>query len=128
MDDMLLARLNILKDAGEIDQEILDAVEIFVQKVEKEFDIKLTEDNASMLITHIAMALPRIKNGKEIDSIGEIVLEELKASEGYIKIPDIVFLLENKLRIKIPETELGYIALHLCSIIAQKNKKEEKND
>lgn len=120
MDEMLLLRVNLLKEAGEIDEEIAQAVINFAKEVEVQFDSKLDEENASMLITHICMALPRIKKGEKINPMNEFALAEVKQCQVYDKVPILVEKLEQELDLVIPESEFGYIALHLCTM-------EEKN-
>lgn len=126
MDEMLHMRVNLLKDAGEIDEQIAQAVISFAKDVEEQFNTKLNEENASMLITHVCMALPRIKKGEEINPINEMALAEIKQSQAYKKVPALVKNLEQNLNLQIPKSELGYIALHLCSMEEKNNSKGGK--
>ena len=99
MDATLLTRLNVLLDAKKIDEDIIRVVDVFVKETESELGIALTEDNASMFVTHIAMALARIKDGEEIKPIDDALLgEEVTTSPIY------------------PKAEYGYVALHLCAL------------
>ncbi len=117
MDATLLTRLNVLLDAKKIDEDIIRVVDVFVKETESELGIALTEDNASMFVTHIAMALARIKDGEEIKPIDDALLgEEVTTSPIYPKIPTMIRRVEDQTNIKIPKAEYGYVALHLCAL------------
>lgn len=116
MDNMLLMRLNLLLDAGEIDEEIIQIIAEFTRMVEEELSLSIDEKNGSMFITHMAMALSRIKKGEEIMPMDESLLDEVKASNAYNKIPTLIDEIEKRFDINIPKSEFGYIALHLCNL------------
>lgn len=117
MDDMLLLRLNLLSDAGEIDEKIKYAIINFLENFKKAYSIEITEENGSMLVTHLAMALARIKRGEEIDTVDEEIFKEVKETNIYKEIPRFYAEIENELNIQIPEVEKDYIALHVCTLI-----------
>lgn len=123
MDEILLIRISLLKDAGEIDEKIAEGVITFVKDVEEQFNTTLTEENGAMLITHMCMSLARIKKGEEVNPLDDTSLEEVKKCQAYGKVPNLVKNLENNLNFKIPESEFGYMALHLCAM-EEKNKLE----
>ncbi len=116
MDDMLLMRLNLLSDAGEIDEDIIKIIIEFTKIIEKELSIIITEENGQMFITHMAMTLSRMKKGEEISPMDDSLLDEVKTSATYNKVPLLINKIEEKFNIDIPESELGYIALHLCNL------------
>ncbi|KUO71280.1 MAG: hypothetical protein APF77_19760 [Clostridia bacterium BRH_c25] len=129
MDQLLRERLDILKEAGEISDEIRAAVIEFAQSFEKKYPLTITEENASMLITHLAMALARIKKGEEIIEMDELAMDEIRQSNIYGELPEFYEIIEDKLQIRLPESEKGYIALHACTIIVKlQNEGGSKND
>lgn len=117
MDDMLLMRLNLLLEAGEIDEGIIQIIVEFIKVIEKELSIPITEDNGSMFVTHMAMALSRIKKGEEILPMDDSLLAEIESSTIYDKVPFFINKIEENHNIHIPESEYGYIALHLCNLV-----------
>lgn len=119
MDDLLKQRLDILEASDVISPQVRDAVLDFAQEFEKEYSLVLTEKNASMLITHLAMALTRIRNGEKVNEIDKFVLDEAKQNKLYNELPKFYKRLEEKLNIKIPDSEKGYIAVHACAIISK---------
>lgn len=122
MDAMLKKRLILLEKAGEIDSSISDVVIDFSNQIERDYSVKITEDNGSMLITHLAMALSRIKKGEEIENIDEEVFREVKASKIYTELSGYYKMIEEKLGINIPNVEKDYIALHICTLL-NKNRR-----
>ncbi|AOT70363.1 PRD domain-containing protein [Geosporobacter ferrireducens] len=129
MDDLLKQRLDILEESDQISPEIKIAVIDFAQEFEKKYALILTEENGSMLITHLAIALTRIKNGEEINAIDELVLDEVKQSKLYDELPKFYKRLEEQLSIKIPDSEKGFIAAHACTILSKlQNEGGEKGD
>jgi len=119
MNEELMLRLNLLLGAGEIDQEILDSVEAFSILLEERYQLRLTEEKGSMLITHLAMSLARIKRGEAIEEMDPGVLSEIKENRVYQDLPLLYAAIEERLNIALPESEKGYIALHICSLLAQ---------
>ncbi|HYE82760.1 MAG TPA: PRD domain-containing protein [Clostridia bacterium] len=119
MDQTLRERLDILKEAGEISDGVREAVMEFAESFENKYSLTMTEENASMLITHLAMALARIQKNEEIGGMDESAMEEIRQSSIYSELPEFYKRLEDKLDIKLPESEKGYIALHACAIVVK---------
>lgn len=118
MDQLLKERLDILKDSGQISEKIKIAVTDFAEEFEKKYILTMTEENSSMLITHLAMALARITNGEEIGEPNEFVLNEVKENKIYDELPKFYKRMEEKLNINIPDSEKGFIAIHACTVIS----------
>ena len=84
------------------------------------YNIVLTEENGSILITHLAMALVRIKNNQDIKDINKIdnsVYEEVIESEYFQTANNIYKDLEYISRVSIPENEKKYILVNICVIL-----------
>lgn len=121
MDEILNLRLELIEKSGEIDFSIRKAVIDFIKNIEKKYSIEVKEENGSMLVTHLAMALSRIKKGEEIESIDEEIFQEVKTMKIYSELPEYYKLLEEQLDIFIPQSEKDYIALHVCTLIKKTN-------
>lgn len=122
MDQALMERLDILREAGEISGDIKDTVTAFAENFEKKYSLVMTEENASMLITHVAMALARIIRGEDIGEMDETALEEVSQSRIYNELPAFYQSMEAILHIKLPEAEKGFIALHACTLLMKLGK------
>lgn len=116
MDKELRQRLDLLEKSGQIDGSTVENLEDFVKIIENTLSIKITEENGSMFVTHMAMAITRIKADEKITALDDSLLEELKSTSVYEKIPFIIEQFEDKSGIIIPETEYGYIGLHLGNL------------
>ena len=128
MDVMLQQRLAILLAAGEIDEPIREAVVAFGAAREGKFGLELGEENAAMFVTHLAMALARIRRGEEVEGLDEAALAELAEMPAYRELPALYQGLERRLRIVIPETEQNYITLHACVLVAKRKNERGGED
>ena len=118
MEQSLYQRLDLLLTAGQINQTIKEAVVDFALAVEEKFKLQLNEENAVMLITHLAMALARILRGEEVEGLAEEALDELRNKKAFQEMPALYLELEKKLTFTIPEAEKNYITLHTCVLVA----------
>lgn len=125
MDQSLYQRLDLLLAAGQINPTIKEAVVGFGLTVEKKFQLRITEENAAMLITHLAMALARIFRGEVVEGLPEEALAELRNERAYQEVPSLYLELEKKLALSIPEAEKNYITLHTCVLVANCLNKNE---
>ena len=117
MDELLLFRLDLLVNAKEIDEAVRDAVIELVQAVEKRYSLTITEDNGAMLVSHLAMALGRIKRGEELEPIDEDIFAEVKQTQTYRELHELYLPLEKRLQITLHQTEKDFLALHLCALV-----------
>lgn len=120
--EKLKNRLEILKNANVISEEVYIKMLKLIDYLKEKWDIVLTEENGSMLITHVAMALERIKKGEKVNNINDEVYDEVVNSSSFEKIKKIYEGIENEVFLeKIPEEEIKYIYVNLLVIL-------EKND
>lgn len=125
MDWQLKERLKILYEGDQIDRKIKDAVERAIKTIEKKYRIEVNETNGTMLVTHLAMALMRIKKGEKVEGLSPIALEELKKEKEYENCMYFCTKLEEELGFLIPIGEKGYISLYLCNLINQERGEKE---
>lgn len=115
----LFLRLNILKDSGQIDQHIFDSISEFISLFKQLHNITLTEENGAMLITHLCIALDRIKKGKTVNSLETDIYEEITDDCNFEKAVKATDGLEKIFGVSIPDDERGYIYMHLCVLLKQ---------
>ncbi|MBU5592601.1 PRD domain-containing protein [Clostridium sp. MSJ-4] len=116
----LTIRLNILKEAGQIDEGIYKDIINIINMFKEKHNISLTEENASMLITHLAISFKRIKDGEIVNSIEEMIYEEVRCNENYDKSEEIFKDIEKVIESSIPEEEKVFIMMHLCALLNNK--------
>ncbi|MEH7224745.1 PRD domain-containing protein [Bacillus sp. JJ1566] len=104
-------------------ENILLIEKIIKEAIESETFIQLSDRNYVNLIVHLLLAVERIKNNNEPNEEWDLQTE-IKLKKEYGVAEKIVKRLEESLMIKIPETEVGYITLHLFGA----NSLNEKSD
>lgn len=117
MENILIQRLEILKNAEQVTEKMTEAIVKFGKAVEKGLGIELTEDNAAMLVMHFAVALSRIEKGELVNKMEEIIIDELKQTKGYPMLPSYLKVIEEYMGYKIPDVEFDYIAAHFCLLV-----------
>lgn len=80
-------------------------------------NIILTEENASMMITHICMAIMRVKKNEEIKSIDSSAYQEVLENENLDKVYEIYNDIIDISNISFPEDEKKYIMVNICVIL-----------
>lgn len=110
-------RLIILRDAGQIDNEVFVNVKKIISMMKEKYDIELTEENGAMLITHLSIALQRIKSGDYINQLNDEIFSQVKNNKFYKKAEEIIENIERLINILIPDNEKSFIVMHLCALL-----------
>ncbi|RRD39999.1 PRD domain-containing protein [Leptotrichia sp. OH3620_COT-345] len=119
--EKLKFRLEILKNSGVIDEEIYRTVTDLIIYLNEKWGIILTEDNGAMFITHLSMALKRIKKGESVNNVDYEVFQEILMSDKITEIEKIYEDIEkNIFNKKLPEEEKKYILINL--LLIEENK------
>lgn len=119
MDAKLKERLEILVAGDLLEEELKNKLESLLNDFELSYQVELNNDNAAMLVTHLPMALMRIKRGEAVEDLNEAVLAELKAEEFYNDCLEFIEKIEEETKVEIPEGEKNYLVLHFCNLIKQ---------
>lgn len=113
----LETRLNILHSSEAISnctqKTMLNVISFF----KNDYSIILTEENGSMLITHLSMAVTRIKNNEPVKEIYEDVFQEALDSEYFLEANNIYKDLEKVLDVELPESEKKYMIVNICVLL-----------
>lgn len=94
-----------------IDKESISKIEDVVHSTEK-WGYFLTDSAYVGLVVHISLAIQRLKNG-EIITIDPQMLQKINGTQEYQFAREMAKDLEVLLDIDIPESEVGYITMHL---------------
>lgn len=114
-------RLTILKDSGQIDEEVYKKMLKVICMFYKKWNIELKEDNGSMLITHLCIALQRVKNNCPAEKIEDDVYKEVKLNP-YFKISTRALSdIQKEVDMDIPESEKSFLMMHLCVLFQKEN-------
>ncbi len=98
-----------LKELIDIDYRLLEKI---VTAAEAKLKFKFSDDAFVSLIMHIAIAIKRLKEEKDI-RLSDDMLNSLKENEEYEIAKQIAGDIENLFKVKLPESEIGYILLHI---------------
>ncbi len=115
----LSLRLNILKDAGQIDDEIHNNLIKIIDIIKEKWGIELAEENGAMFITHLSIALKRIKENNIVEPMEDFLYEGLKKEKDFEKALEMLNILQKEIHISIPEEEKSFILMHLCTLLTQ---------
>ncbi len=95
-----------------IDGQILKSVEKVLIDAEKAFSVKYADSAYMALIVHISLAVKRLQNNEEI-LLDESRLEKMRCAPEFTIAEQIGKRLEETFGITIPESEIGFITMHL---------------
>lgn len=109
-------RLQVLKEADMISEDTYEGVIRVIAMFENEYNIKLTEENASMLITHLCIACERIRKGEFVEEIDDFIYEEIRKNMYFEKAEQALKNMDKELQLEIPEREKPFIIMHLCAL------------
>ena len=96
-------RLDILVEAELIDQETYEKVKRIMNEVSEEFTLDLSTESGQMFITHVSMAIMRIKNNEATTDVENAIFEEIKESENFENALRFAEIIENIIEHEIPK-------------------------
>jgi transcriptional antiterminator len=117
---MLKKRMEILKQANVISEEVAGFMDQVIDRMEAAFP-ELTQQKAEMFTTHLAMAAERMRRGEGVDQMDDAVWREVKESGDY---PRASRFLEQLLALwpeTFPENERRFLLLHICSLLREES-------
>ena len=80
----------------------------------------LTEENAGIMITHIAAAFRRNRTGEAIEPLAD-AFEEVKESAHFPMATAIMDEIARQVINEVSDTEREFFLLHICSLLANEN-------
>ncbi|WDV46591.1 BglG family transcription antiterminator [Clostridiaceae bacterium M8S5] len=98
-----------IKSLLDIDYKRLEEI---LNWVEKKLKFKFSQEAYISLIIHIVISIRRIKDGKDI-LLSDTILESIKHTKEFKCAYDMSQKMQQFLEVLIPESEIGYITLHL---------------
>lgn len=116
-----MERIELLKEYGIVNETGYEDLLSIKKMFEERFHIVLTEENAGVMITHIAAAFKRLETKEKINPIDESVLEALQEEEVYPKAVEILKALKEEIKSKLSEDEDAFVLVHICTLLSQLN-------
>ncbi len=129
MDAELTRRMELFQETGQVSPEVASFVREELQRVAAEWNLKLEEESAGMLVSHLLLALERARRGEAIQEWegSEDTAEELAERPWAVdKAREIVGNALPKLDADLPDTEVRFLALHLAALAEVQGKEPEE--
>lgn len=121
-------RLIILRDSGQIDEEIYDKTLSIISLFKHKWNIGLTEENGAMLITHLCIALQRVKNNCPAEKNDEELYKEVKLNQHFEICEKAFNDIMEEINMDITESEKSFLMMHLCVLFEKENILESKGE
>ena len=106
-----------------IDEGIWRRLEKLIHDLEREFGYQLSDNAFIGLIVHLSLTVQRIKNHESVQ-LGEIALQQLRAKHEFTLATTLAEKISAEFDIEIPESEVGYITMHL---LGARNRYDSEN-
>ncbi|PKM49297.1 MAG: hypothetical protein CVV02_16780 [Firmicutes bacterium HGW-Firmicutes-7] len=118
----LIERLNILMESRQITEVVYDKLLKMIKIYPKECGIALTEENAAMMVTHIAQAIMRVEKGEKINEPDSLIIEQIKNDLQFIRMSQIYDKTCLLLDVHFPAEEKWFVLVHMGNLIHFDNK------
>ena len=109
-------RLSILRQAGMLSDEDYQKVQDVIRYFQEKYDLTLTEENASSMITHLCAALGCIQ---PVEPLDEEVYEETKGEPTFPKALEATQEIVRDTLPGLPENEQKFLTMHIGVLLAQ---------
>ncbi|MGE5561621.1 MAG: PRD domain-containing protein [Chloroflexota bacterium] len=111
-------RLRLLGDSGQVDRDSLAACRRVIKAVEERYRITVGEDNGGMFVTHLAVALARLRAGQPVTEIPPVAVAEAREHVAIWQfIADTAGAAAASLGAALPESEVAFLTLHLAALL-----------
>ncbi|KHO61388.1 sugar transporter [Thermoanaerobacter sp. YS13] len=118
MKDNVLNRIDLLVQGSVIDFDTGEAIKKIDEELRVNYEICTEDEHYEMFITHLAMSIKRLKEKEKLEStIDDELFNEVKNSPNYYRALGILQNIEDRIEIKLPESEKRFVLLHLCNLL-----------
>jgi transcriptional antiterminator len=108
---------------SQVDESLVELMNDIIYHIQKRFQVPLNEHIHVALTDHISFAIKRMEQGLEFNNPFLIETRALYERE-YEVAEEIVEMIKEKTGIKLPESEAGFIAMHIHSALTQRQLTE----
>jgi hypothetical protein len=110
-------RLQILHDAQVIDKDVYHGMLAVIARLEQHWNLRIRQAQGEMMITHMANAMMRARQGDIIPAIDAEILAEITRSDFYANIQEMHHDLLSLFAFTVPEYEQGYLLANLYGLV-----------
>lgn len=112
--------LTRLKELINLDYRQLEKI---VANAESKLKFKFSDEAFISFIIHIAISIKRLRQKKDIH-LAEDIMKSLREKEEFQVARNLASDINETFKVKLPESEIGYILLHILGAKMQENKEE----
>ena len=116
MDD-LEQRIEILQQSGFFDESGRRDLDAMIRVLAGKYGFPRNDETLGVLVTHVAAALKRQKDGEEINPIDAGVLQDVRSSDVYPEAKKIQTDVVDAMEHKLPEAEKDFILVHVGGLL-----------
>jgi len=115
--DELDERIELLYQCGFCDEAGRDGLRRVVDALVRECGVKRDDEVLGMLVTHVAAALKRVREGEAITPLSPEIVEEVRSSPAYAEAKRIRDELIDALGFELPEAEKDFVLVHVGGLL-----------
>jgi len=116
--DNVVNRIDLLVQGNVIDFDTGEAIKKIDEELRVNYEICTEDEHYEMFITHLSMSIKRLKEKEKLEStIDDELFNEVKNSPNYYRARGILQNIEDRIEIKLPESEKRFVLLHLCNLL-----------
>jgi transcriptional antiterminator len=102
-----------------VDEDMIEVVSDVIHFIAERVKLPLNEHIHIALIDHITFAIKRLQKGMDIKNPFLIETKTLYPNE-FLVAEEVIHMINDRLKVNLPEGEIGFIALHIHSAITNK--------
>lgn len=115
--DELDQRIDILQQGGFVDETGRNDLEKLVQVLTKDYGFPHSDELLGVLVTHVAAALKRQRDGEAINPIEDDILEDVKSSKVYPEAKEIKNKIVASMTNQLSPDEENFILVHVGGML-----------
>jgi transcriptional regulatory protein LevR len=119
IDPALEARLGLLTSSGQIDPDVAEFMIWALAEIEARLGVEVNEEGFSTLCTHMAMALQRARNGKQVETWESKHDELADYPQAVSRAEALADAAQERLGTDLSAPEREFVALHLAAVEAR---------
>ncbi|MGE5589979.1 MAG: BglG family transcription antiterminator [Bacillota bacterium] len=104
-----------------------DRLQTLTALVSEHLGVPATEPALLNLVVHVAIAVSRVRQGKTIPA-NAAHQDEQRSAAGYSAAERLAEALEQRFQIHLPEPEVGYLGLHLASVVQKRQADDQDSE
>ncbi len=115
--DELSERIKVLRDAGFVDERGARDLEAIAGVLTRECGVSRDSEVLGTLVTHVAAAIKRARDGEEVTPLDPAVIEEVRASPVYGKARRIQQEVLAAMSGKLSAPERDFVLVHVGGLL-----------